>query len=319
MALCPPSYILHLTSYRMTGEFGREYWTSQLKEDDDAKWILTHSAWSKPDYDIVGDDQGRAFLFTTQFRNDDPTTVYIYFAYTLPVHRNQGIISKLVKDLVGKWNTVVLEITDNNEKLIWFWEARGFRYSPTFSEIRGLEHPMWAYQGVLPRYEHFSLHRPFYYIVNGINAYPVNKYHDKLGCHPYDYLHPLNRLRLRLSGRISAYYEKWFQEELQKVLSKYPAMASIYATYVRLEDLEDRKAKAKAKKEKASFWRPYANSYYPPGELIYLYQYSAFGNTLSSKQRPPWEGEMEERLYEERIQSVAARYVISPSWIETEE
>lgn len=277
------------------GPTGREYWTAQLEEDDDAKWLLTHSAWTNPDFTLLEDRQGRGFLFVTPFRDEEPDVMYVYYAYTLPVHRNEGVMSTLIAEAARRWRSMVLEI-DRAWELVWFWEARGFRFSSAFWET--YRKKLWAYQGILPKIEHYSLHRPFYYIVEGSKAYPVNRYHDRLGCHVWSYCHPLNSDRLTW-GRC---YETTFQQELQRAVTKHPELASIYPSF---DELEQKQAASNHR----SFWRPYPDSYYPVGDKVYLYRGSSWENTSEDNQ--PWTGETEARLYEERCVELASKYVVT--------
>lgn len=124
-------------------KYSRDHW-ERLCIANDFGWLLEHSTWRRfwdpackrkgdPQYRkwvwfLEEDPQGRAFVFYGHEKYCK-STWHIYAVLTDEVHRNQGIISKLLDNIFEKQNLsprMLLTLEAKTGKSANFWYRRGF-------------------------------------------------------------------------------------------------------------------------------------------------------------------------------------------------
>ena len=280
----------------------QQYWKSVLQNDDEGSWFCSYLEESDPSVVVLQDKQRRGFIF---FIEDEPDTVYVWNAYTHPAHRRNGVMTELIGSVTSKYKCTYLEVGNGGWGEMFFWEARGFRYSAIMSHKK--EKLIWIYAEQLPVEYHFELNCPYYFILDeeSNKAYPVNRAHDRLSKYPYCSLHPINKHRLRL---VTSDFE---EERMKPLLASHPELCYIYP------DLDDIK-----KVHKLTFgvvsneydqYKGYIDqTYYPSGRRHYLYRGKGYVNGRSNlvTYDPPWYSSEAKESYEARVKEISDRYTV---------
>ncbi len=118
-------------------------WTRLLKEHPDAKWVLTHRAWGDQESVLLQDEHHRGFVLLRP--EGRPGIHYIYFAFTLPAHRQQRVATALTQRAVQEFNAYALEVVHLD--VARFWEKQGFLHSRRYSCEWGKCEGWYTYKG----------------------------------------------------------------------------------------------------------------------------------------------------------------------------
>jgi hypothetical protein len=116
-----------------------DFWAKHLKDSNES-WVTTHSIWERlyktnrheltnesTDGEYFFEDKDkRGFIIFTHNVYVSKEKNWIYFAYTIPKYRKQGILTNLLKK-IDKYDNVIVEVVPNTykEKI---WTKLGYKF-----------------------------------------------------------------------------------------------------------------------------------------------------------------------------------------------